>query len=349
MPRSKYTHHRHATATKPSAARRRRGRAPVVVGGPERHRHHRLAEDDDREEREALGHVAGVDRDPRVDALGEHGHRVLDRQPDAPEHVAQRRVDEQRAQPQRDAERVAAGVAGDQRPRRGSVRPRAQVERDEQRAQRHVGDDEAGVVAAGGDVGDLHGQRGDGQHRGEHHRAEEDVVAVEAIGVEGEALPGDEHGQEEPREDCESAEAVVAHELLGELGDRDHEDQVEEQLEPRCVALAALAGGRRAQCRRAQPRPRASPLGHGEWRAATRARQAHRPRRRQAPARLDAPSRPAAGAPAGSAPPRRIRDRTAISPPSSNGGTSSRPSPLQKRPGSYQLGGRSLGSRPMYW
>ena len=40
---------------------------------------------------------------------------------------------------------------------------------------------------------------------------------------------------------------------------------------------------------------------------------------------------------------------TAISTPSEKGGTSSRRSPLQKRPGSYQLGGRSVGSNPIDW
>jgi DNA-binding SARP family transcriptional activator len=41
--------------------------------------------------------------------------------------------------------------------------------------------------------------------------------------------------------------------------------------------------------------------------------------------------------------------RTAISPPSRNPADRSRLSPLQKLPGSYQLGRRSLGSRPMAW
>ncbi len=40
---------------------------------------------------------------------------------------------------------------------------------------------------------------------------------------------------------------------------------------------------------------------------------------------------------------------TATSPASAKGGTSSTRSPLQKRPGSYQLAGRRLGSRPMCW
>ena len=39
----------------------------------------------------------------------------------------------------------------------------------------------------------------------------------------------------------------------------------------------------------------------------------------------------------------------AISPPSANGATSSMRSPLQNRPGSYQLAGRPLGSNLMCW
>ena len=41
--------------------------------------------------------------------------------------------------------------------------------------------------------------------------------------------------------------------------------------------------------------------------------------------------------------------RTATSSASANGGTSSMRSPLQKRPGSYQLAGRREGSRPIAW
>jgi hypothetical protein len=40
---------------------------------------------------------------------------------------------------------------------------------------------------------------------------------------------------------------------------------------------------------------------------------------------------------------------TAISPPRANGAMSSMRSPLQNRPGSYQLAGRRLGSSPMCW
>ncbi|MEA2423534.1 MAG: hypothetical protein QOF55_2633 [Thermoleophilaceae bacterium] len=40
---------------------------------------------------------------------------------------------------------------------------------------------------------------------------------------------------------------------------------------------------------------------------------------------------------------------TGISPPRANGSANSIPSPLQKRPGSYQLAGRFAGSSPMCW
>ena len=55
---------------------------------------------------------------------------------------------------------------------------------------------------------------------------------------------------------------------------------------------------------------------------------------------------------AGPGAPRRqvsARQRTPISSARANGETNSRRSPLQKRPGSYQLAGRRLGSRPMCW
>ena len=57
--------------------------------------------------------------------------------------------------------------------------------------------------------------------------------------------------------------------------------------------------------------------------------------------------RPAARGPARAAAQGRAGQPTAISSASANGGTSSMRSPLQKRPGSYQLAGRRLGSRPI--
>ena len=59
--------------------------------------------------------------------------------------------------------------------------------------------------------------------------------------------------------------------------------------------------------------------------------------------------RAAARGPARAAAQGRAGQLISISPPSANGGTSSMRSPLQKRPGSYQLAGRRLGSRPIAW
>ena len=90
------------------------------------------------------------------------------------------------------------------------------------------------------DVRDLHCECCDREHGGEDRQAEDGVVRVEAVGVDREALPGDEDGEEERREDCEAPERVVVDELVGELGDGDDEDDVEEELEPARVALAVV-------------------------------------------------------------------------------------------------------------
>ena len=63
------------------------------------------------------------------------------------------------------------------------------------------------------------------------------VVRVEAVGVERVADPGPPDRDEEPREDQEAVEARILGEPVGELGDRDDEDEVEEELEPGRVPL----------------------------------------------------------------------------------------------------------------
>ena len=76
------------------------------------------------------------------------------------------------------------------------------------------------------------------------------------------ALPGDVDGQEEPREPQEAEGRVVDDELLRELGDRDDQDEVEEELEPGRVPLAGLLRRRQQPRRREPARPAAllSPL-----------------------------------------------------------------------------------------
>jgi hypothetical protein len=77
------------------------------------------------------------------------------------------------------------------------------------------------------------------------------VVRVEPVGVERIPLPGDVHGDEQTREPQEPRHRVIEHELMAELGDRDDEDEVEEELEPRRPALVPLLCG--SEARRDQP------------------------------------------------------------------------------------------------
>lgn len=76
----------------------------------------------------------------------------------------------------------------------------ANIEADGEHPQGDVGDREADRLAVG-NFGDLHSKRRDSEHRHEHHDTEDDVVGIEAVSVEAEALPSDEHGHEERGED----------------------------------------------------------------------------------------------------------------------------------------------------
>jgi len=73
----------------------------------------------------------------------------------------------------------------------------------------------------------------------------EDVVDLEAVGVDREADPGEPDGDEQ----AEVLEEVLGLGVGGEQGrqprDDDHEDEVEEQLEPRRARLGV--GGAQPQ------------------------------------------------------------------------------------------------------
>jgi hypothetical protein len=77
------------------------------------------------------------------------------------------------------------------------------------------------------DARDLDGERGDGEHRGQHAHSEEYVVGVEAVGVETETLPGYEDGHEERPEDNKATQCVVHDEFVREFGDgNDNSSQI---------------------------------------------------------------------------------------------------------------------------
>jgi hypothetical protein len=95
---------------------------------------------------------------------------------------------------------------------------------------------------------DVDRQRRDAQHRREHRHAEDRVVGVEAIRVDREADPRPPHGHEQPCAAQGAGQRRVVVQQRAKLGDRHDEDEIEEQLGPRRVALGI------GVLERAQPR-----------------------------------------------------------------------------------------------
>jgi hypothetical protein len=127
------------------------------------------------------------------------------------------------------------------------VQPRARVQRDDQPTHRDVRERERRRVALGR-VRDDGRERTDREHPAERQDAVDDVVRVEAVGVEGEPDPRPPDRHEEPAEHEEAVEREVVRQRRAELGDRHDEDEVEEELEPgrvsRVVVLERADSGR---------------------------------------------------------------------------------------------------------
>ena len=211
--------------------------------------------------------MAGAGADPAVKPRGQRGQAQLFGQGDGPDQVLRGSRDCQRAQPDADTQRIPQPVEADQRTRLGHRKPGSRVEGQHQRAQRDVGKDEPGAALAPGDIADQDRHGGDGEHGGEKRQPEGEIVGIEAIGVGHEALPGDEHRDEQPGEAKKSEERVIDDELMRELGDRHHEDHVEEELEPGCVAPLRFPGG---GAKAGRPKPLAEAWASsflGPWRA----------------------------------------------------------------------------------
>jgi hypothetical protein len=95
---------------------------------------------------------------------------------------------------------------------------------------------------AGEQLRDLHRDTGDAERRRGLDQAVDDVVGVEAVGVDGEPGPGpgDRHEDaEEPREDLHRG---VLRERRRQLDEGSREDEVEVELEPGGVALLLALG-----------------------------------------------------------------------------------------------------------
>ena len=115
--------------------------------------------------------------------------------------------------------------------------------------------------------GDRGALRGDEQHRAEQHGAEGHVVGVEEVGDVRVGRPGPPDGHEQPGERGGPGERRPLVQAGRELGHADHEDEVEEQLGPRRVALdLPVAGLLQAKPRREERRPQCA---HGEILAKT--------------------------------------------------------------------------------
>jgi hypothetical protein len=140
-----------------------------------------------------LGHVADAGRDRAVQAEEEGRQTQVQRE----------------GEPDRYGQRVGAGVTADQRSGLGRGAVGAAVEPDQDRPQANVGQRETRRVLAVPDVGDEDGQGRDRHHPGEEGQPQDQVVGVEAIGVEAEALPGDVDWDEEPAESGEPRQAVI--------------------------------------------------------------------------------------------------------------------------------------------
>jgi hypothetical protein len=112
-------------------------------------------------------------------------------------------------------------------------------------------------------VGDGARQGGDREHAEQDEKPVEEVVGVEARGVEGEAGPRPADRDEEREVAPEAGCRRVVAQGQGDLRDRADEDEVEEELEPgRAAVLVTLS---RAQPRRLQEtrEPAQRPLNSG--------------------------------------------------------------------------------------
>jgi hypothetical protein len=127
--------------------------------------------------------------------------------------------------------------------------PRVQHHHDA--ADGHEGQGELDRPAVQGVV-DAQGHGDDREHPGQHQDPMQQVVGVEAVGVHRVAGPCPPDGDEQAGRAQEVTQGAVLLQRVDDLGDRDDEHQVEEQLEPGGAPLA-LVGLQRAQLWRPEP------------------------------------------------------------------------------------------------
>ena len=231
--------------------------------------HHGFAEHDDEERAESLGDVRDHDSVALERRPGPRGDKEVGDHRDTPQHVAIWTGHEDREEP----ECGRGGVPDEVYLREpvalpDDVVPGAQVQGEQQHAQDHVSGGETDCsTPAVHRLADVHRDRRDCQHRARLSEAEDQVVRVEAVGVERVENPRPYDHHEQSREAREPGSRGFARQRAPELADRSDEHKVEEQLEPGCVALLVRLS-RRAQPWRLEPeRPAGAeiPLA-GRWR-----------------------------------------------------------------------------------
>jgi hypothetical protein len=170
-----------------------------------------------------------------------------------PEHEGAREVDRQREDPDHRLSGAAHERGGDQHQRGGQCRAceahdrlarvdvvvRLGEDEDVEPARRGVGDREQQCVVSEG-LGRRERRHEERAHHGEHEQPLEALVRGDVVGEPGVGAPGPpQRGQHQQALPEPLPGRVVRHEQ-GDLGQREDEDQVEEELERRYALLGAV-------------------------------------------------------------------------------------------------------------
>ena len=226
---------------------------------------HHLAEQDDQEQAEALREVVRVERLRGV--LGPQRRQVV-----VAAHPAGRRavlgkhrarLDADRDRPQRVTQRLGRGRGEGEQGGGAQAGPRDAVVQQapalagdgvragEDQARDGEAQREHRAVARGRGL-DRHGRDADRDAGGQEEQPLDGLVGAEAVVEHGEAHPGPPQREEQPERDPDAAHRRLGHDQVRELGDGEHDDEVEVQLDPG-HALALVVHQPRG------PRPRSRP------------------------------------------------------------------------------------------
>ncbi len=238
----------HRDAADEGGQEREQGRqAPAQPGEGGAGDQDRLAQGDDHEQAAALGHVAALDVPIGGGRAAEAGRpealrraQIFDAQGDQPAGQAELVMGQaagqpeqaRQAEPQRDPDEVA--VVG------GAVR--TQGPEHEQAApdlHRDIGERE-GQAALVERARDRAGQDQAGQHQAEQHEPDRDALGIDPVGDPAGVDPDPPDRRQQQQGLDQARQAEMGEQSVGQLGDREYEHQVEEQLDEGDPAVLAL-------------------------------------------------------------------------------------------------------------